>query len=492
MMPMDQSAGQQPIRPTTRLVSYSANLEDVILDRIFRDRPLGVFVDIGAAHPKMENDCKALYDRGWRGINIEPNPSLHAELLRERPGDACLNLAVDEVAGQACYYQVEDTGLSTLDPVEAERCRTNGWTVTERTVSTRPLRDILAEAGFDRIDLLKVDVEGWEERVLLSNDWQRFRPDVILVEATLPERPVRRETGIAALLGRQGYGHAYFDGLNDFYVRDDAQIPDGCFATAPNVFDRYESYLLGEQRDHLAVATATAHALLADRDAALARAGGELAGLRAELDRAVHERDDARRDVVLRDRKLDDHEAALARTGEQLAELRAELDRTARQLGDVETKFGQALLERDGVRQDLALRDHELAFNADRNRSLQESIGRLQADCIGYADRLEATHAEHEELLRLRHHRDRLVVQEASVRAQLAEMGTTTQAKLNAQLDTQSVMAADIEAQQRQIEMLRRLYADSQAWLAEMRRSTSWQLTRPIRRIARLFRQPGV
>ncbi len=495
MTTVNQAVMPQPAGRMARFISYSVNLEDVILNRIFHDRPLGVFVDVGAAHPKMENDCKALYDRGWRGLNIEPNPSLHAELLRERPGDISLNLAVDEVAGEACYYEVEGTGLSTLDRAEAQRCRINGWTVIEHAVATRPLAEILAEAAFPRIDLLKVDVEGWEEHVLRSNDWKRFRPEIIMVEATMPERPTRRKTGIAPFLAAQDYRHAYFDGLNDFYVREDSDVSDDCFALPPNVFDHYESYLLGEHRE-LAAGQATARqALLEDREAALTRSREELTGLQAELGDvelqlrqalALRGHEQALSDERLR--SLQDREIALAEARDALAGLQDELADATLRLGDFELQLRQALLERDDASRNLALRDHELASGAERNRSLEESVGRLQADCIDYADRLEATHAEYEELLELRRHRDRLTMQEASARAELAHIDTTVRARLNAQLDTQSVMAAEIEAQRRQVEMLRQLYADSQSWLTEMRGSTSWQLTRPIRAAARLLR----
>lgn len=448
-MPMDQHAMPLPVLPATRFISYSANLEDVILNRIFRDRPYGFFVDVGAADPKMENDCKALYDRGWRGINIEPNPSLHASLLRERPGDVSLGIAVDETEGEARYHEVEGTGLSTLDDTEAARCRSNGWTVTEHRITTRRLGSILAEFAPGRIDLLKLDVEGWEEHVLRSNDWPRFRPDVILVEATMPERPIRRETDIAALLAGQDYQHVHFDGLNDFYVRRDVNLPEGCFATPPNVFDHYESYLLGEQRD------------LAARQAAEAQ--GQIAGAGASLA---------------------DTQDALAASRDQLMAAQAGHARAMSELADAALQLRQALLERDRARQDLALRDHELAFNADRNRSLEESVSRLQAECERYADHLEAVTIEREELIELRSHCHTLFLQETAVRAQLVEAETA----VRAHRDTQAVMEADLEVGQRQLDMLRQLYADSQAWLSGMRDSTSWRLTRPIRAMAALFR----
>ena len=57
------------------------------------------------------------------------------------------------------------------------------------------LARVLEEARALEIDVLKVDVEGLEEQVLAGNDWERFRPRVVLVEATFPESPERRSTG---------------------------------------------------------------------------------------------------------------------------------------------------------------------------------------------------------------------------------------------------------------------------------------------------------
>ena len=370
-------------------------------------------------------------------------------MLQDRPHDISLGIAIDQAEGEARYYEVEGTGLSTLDDTEAARCRSDGWTVTEHRMTTRRLDDILTGIAPDRIDLLKVDAEGWEENVLRSNDWSRFRPDVVLVEATMPERPIRRETGIAGLVAAQGYRHAYFDGLNDFYVRHDADLPDGCFALPPNVFDHYESYLLGEQRDIATTQAADAQSRTADIATSLARV-----------------------------------QETLARTHDQLVSAQAAQAGMAVELTDLGSRLQQALLDRDGARQDLALRDHELASNADRIRSLERSVARLQDECTRYAERLEATILERGELIELRRHCHTLFLQEAGLRARLAE----AEAAAKAQHDVEAMMEADLEVGRSQLEMLQRLYADSQAWLAGMRGSTSWQLTRPVRAMAGLFR----
>ncbi len=220
-------------------VSYSANLEVVLLNRVFGKRTIGFYIDVGAAHPMFENDTKALYDRGWSGINIEPNNTFFEVLDAERPRDYNLNVAISDAPGLLLFFEVKDTGLSTCDPDEADRARDKGFEIFERQVKTETLRDVLEAVRPPKIDVLKIDVEGFEPNVIRSNDWNRFRPKVILVEATFPETPVRRPDVAGPLLEREGYRRVYFDGLNDYYLEKDFVAPEGAFDTPPNIFDRF-------------------------------------------------------------------------------------------------------------------------------------------------------------------------------------------------------------------------------------------------------------
>jgi FkbM family methyltransferase len=272
-----------------RFVSYSANFEDVMLRRVFQAQDRGFFVDIGAAHPVFENDMKALYDRGWRGINVEPVVVFFRELVAQRPEDRNLNVAVSDSAGEILVHEVVGTGLSTCNAEAVEHARQQGYEVIPRTVSTLPLRSILTDAAAPKdIDVLKVDVEGLELSVLQSNDWSRFRPKLILVEATFPETPVRRPDHVRPFLEAQGYQHVYFDGLNDFFSERNFVSPEGAFAVPPNVFDGFKLFtqkMVEDQRDALA---AEASDLVRVRRQAEASAA-DVAAARVEL-AAMHER----------------------------------------------------------------------------------------------------------------------------------------------------------------------------------------------------------
>ena len=237
-------------------ISYSINREDVLLNRVFGGRDSGFFVDVGAAHPVFENDTKALSDRGWTGINIEPNNAFYRDLVAQRPNDRNLNVAVSTNPGLITFHEVVGTGLSTCDPDEAKRAIERGFEVVQHDVESLPLSQILEYASPHQIDLLKIDVEGFELNVLASNDWERFRPELIMAEATFPGTPVRRPGHVTHFLEGQGYHRVYFDGLNDYYAERGFRVPEHAFDCPLNIFDNYIPYaeiLLVQARDSLAL-----------------------------------------------------------------------------------------------------------------------------------------------------------------------------------------------------------------------------------------------
>ena len=370
-------------------ISYSANFEDVILHRIFGRQDTGFFVHVGAADPRMENDCKALYDQGWSGINVEPNPALYQALVEQSPRDRSYGIALGEAEGQERYYEVHGTGLSTLDPDEAARCKAHGWTVTEHIIETRTLCSLLDQAAPERFDLLKVDVEGWEERVIRGNDWSRYRPSVILVEATLPERPIRRSNGIAAFLSTHGYRQAYFDGLNEFYVRDDFHGADDAFSLPPNVFDRFESYRLKEIPAHV--------------------------------------------------ERLEAHlkEAKFYSDAEHAGRLQKELD-----LVEAQELLAQEQKVNATTRKEMTRAAHELIDRQNENKRLRDSIFLFEKSQRAYADQVASHHHCREELLILRNQINGLQSHIVALEHRLSETHTEADRYRLLELETRGWLTA--------------------------------------------------
>src|SRR5580700_8067787 len=97
------------------MISYAQNFEDVLLDRLFENRDSGFYVDVGAMDPVHDSVTKAFYDRGWRGINIEPHPQFYERLVAERSRDINLNVAVGDVEETRTLYAFPGEGLSTFN-----------------------------------------------------------------------------------------------------------------------------------------------------------------------------------------------------------------------------------------------------------------------------------------------------------------------------------------------------------------------------------------
>ncbi|MFA9218795.1 MAG: FkbM family methyltransferase [Sphingomonadaceae bacterium] len=221
-------------------ITYAQNGEDVLLWRALGHLRNGFYIDVGANDPVLHSVTKAFYDAGWSGINIEPLPSFHQAFLTQRPRDINLAVAAGATEASITLFDVPSVnGWASTDQQVAAAHRAEGYELAELQVPLRTLSAICAEHVQGEIHFLKVDVEGFEGEVLRGMDWQRWRPWVLVIEATLPNSRVTNHDSWEHLVTTQGYRYAYFDGLNRYYVADEhAELLDA-LQLQPNVFDDY-------------------------------------------------------------------------------------------------------------------------------------------------------------------------------------------------------------------------------------------------------------
>lgn len=210
-----------------------------MLLRALRDVGHGFYVDVGAQDPVVDSVTRLFYERGWRGINIDPVEHWYRRLCEDRPEDINLDVAVGSGLGPVKFYEVIDSGLSTADESFARRHELAGYALKERLVPCRRLDSILDEYRPGTIHFLKVDCEGAERSVLESIDLRRWRPWIILLEATEPNSQMPTHGEWEELLVAGGYQFAYADGLNRFYVASEQHALLAAFLVPPNVFDRF-------------------------------------------------------------------------------------------------------------------------------------------------------------------------------------------------------------------------------------------------------------
>jgi FkbM family methyltransferase len=169
---------------TTR-TSFSQDSEDEILEKIFWGKNEGFFVDIGAHHPVDYSNTYKFYLKGWRGINIDPRPNIMLEFDKIRPGDINLEIAIGGEKGQKDYYVFDPPGVNTfIKEIAFGRNLENGFKYVEtRRVKTDTLTSMFDKyVGSRRIDFLNIDVECYEMKILSQNDWDKYRPNVIICE----------------------------------------------------------------------------------------------------------------------------------------------------------------------------------------------------------------------------------------------------------------------------------------------------------------------
>src|SRR5262245_24751661 len=103
-------------------ISFAQNREDILLDRAFGGRTGGFYVDVGACHPIFHSVTKFFYDRGWRGINVEPIPSTFDILAQDRPRDVNLHAGLSDREETLLFHEVPAAiGYSTFSPEQSEQ-----------------------------------------------------------------------------------------------------------------------------------------------------------------------------------------------------------------------------------------------------------------------------------------------------------------------------------------------------------------------------------
>jgi FkbM family methyltransferase len=227
------------------LISYAQNGEDILLYRCFKDIKSGFYIDVGANHPVEESVTKYFYDQGWQGVNIEPEPLSFQLLSQERPLDLNINKCVSCVEKELEFYQIKNTGLSSLFKSNATKANEQGFTSNIIKVKGEKLTNILNSLNLAsrQIEFLKIDTEGNEEDVIKSLDFKLYQPKVILVETVSPYLHENKSKIIDDLLITKDYKKVYFDGLNSYFIRlNQYEKLKVHFDTPVNIFDGFIKY----------------------------------------------------------------------------------------------------------------------------------------------------------------------------------------------------------------------------------------------------------
>lgn len=190
--------------------SYSQEGEDMVLKRILGNEKKGFYVDIGAHHPQRFSNTYYFYTQGWRGINIDAMPGSMSAFNKSRPADINIEAPVSRRKQTLTFYMFNEPALNGFSKQLSEQRSANGQAykiIRTIDLETVTLAEILAKylPTGQQIEFMSIDVEGLDYDVLLSNDWSRFRPKIILVEILNKSLEDLFGHEITKLLGSEGY-----------------------------------------------------------------------------------------------------------------------------------------------------------------------------------------------------------------------------------------------------------------------------------------------
>lgn len=186
-------------------MSYSQNNEEqIILDELGRQNiTAGRFLEIGAWDGKGFSNTYRLAELGWKGVCIEPSPTVFPSLVKNHAGNpniTLVNAAISPAKSELVeWYDSGGDAISTTSVEHKVKWET-GWKVNYSTfwVYTMPMSAIFDKFGFD-FEFINIDVENTNMELFRALPWMLLKNTrIICVEH---DRKHNEMTNIAANFG---------------------------------------------------------------------------------------------------------------------------------------------------------------------------------------------------------------------------------------------------------------------------------------------------
>jgi FkbM family methyltransferase len=230
-----------------KMISYSTNNEDVMINRAFAGIDNGTYIDVGAFKPIHASNTYALYSRGWSGVACDPIFNFEIGWVQEwtaiRPRDKVVRDAIGSKQGETEFWLCNYRGLSTCDRESIEKhieYNSSNHCSDGSKVPVSTLDKVIEKLlGGNAPHLICIDVEGMESQVIEGIDLVRYRPWLFVIESYFsaglkPHFPLWEPT-----LMRAGYSCVWDDRVNRFYLSREHNDMLEQFQYPPNVTDQY-------------------------------------------------------------------------------------------------------------------------------------------------------------------------------------------------------------------------------------------------------------
>ena len=162
---------------------FSFSGVDILIENIFRNQKKGFYIDVGCQHPIKNNNTYLLYKRGWSGINIDLDKDNIDLFNVSRISDDNINIAASNKINEVdLFFFHKKSPINTIDKKTSQFQKAKISSI--KKIKTNTLNNIIKSSKYSnsKIDLLSIDVEGHELPVLEGLDFDKYSPNVIVVE----------------------------------------------------------------------------------------------------------------------------------------------------------------------------------------------------------------------------------------------------------------------------------------------------------------------
>ena len=188
-----------------------------VITQILPFKRRGIFLDLAAADGFTHSNTFVLEKVfGWKGLCIEPNPAFYEVLQRKR--NCKLDNAVISNQNEEVIFRIDNGQLGGIIAQDTDNNYTfradQLKTAKTLTMSAFTINEILRKHQMPQvIDYLSLDVEGSEERIISSMDWNTYQFNCITIERPSPK--------VNEILFENGYVFVKNYSFDSFYVHQE-------------------------------------------------------------------------------------------------------------------------------------------------------------------------------------------------------------------------------------------------------------------------------
>ena len=197
-------------------MKYSQNNEEEVILKYFKDQHIGTFLEIGAYHPEIFSNVRALYEKGWKGVLVEPaqqNFDHIKDYYKKDNSMQVIQTCIGSYNGEVVFYDSQGDAIGTTDHKHMELWKHNYKVPYKETKSTIVTFETLLEKSlYKRFDFISIDVEGKDFEVLTQINFNEVGCSLVCIEYNGKEKEKYH-----GYFHRQQFRHIYSNGENLIY-----------------------------------------------------------------------------------------------------------------------------------------------------------------------------------------------------------------------------------------------------------------------------------